>query len=175
MRMLMHFLLRTYTKVHLISRLNARAWSFLHEIKCLFELHDQDSESMNFTLLHDFARTFKSNLKILIWLEYCMIIACAWSTLYMHAIRTKLCMLHECWIKSADSHTLDSGYHYKLMGGRRWKSSAALPFSFLHALAHIFEWNFHLYLYLHVIYARMARMWHVVHFYSHELAPFTLN
>jgi hypothetical protein len=44
-----------YTKVHLISRLNARQHDFQHGIKYPFELHDQHSESMNFTLLHDFA------------------------------------------------------------------------------------------------------------------------
>lgn len=129
------------------------------------------TESMNFILcstLHDFLE----NQFLIGYFPICMRMI---STFCM-----KLCILYACCMKNAVFiiqhiylHFLDSCYHYKLLGGRCWKSSAALPFIFLHALG-IFAWNFHLYisLYLHDLYARMARMWHVVHFSIPSSFPF---
>jgi hypothetical protein len=114
--------------VHLISRLNARQHDFEHGIKYLFELHDQHSESMNFTLLHDFARFC---IHFFFQFQCCMIFL-------MHDKSTKLCirrMLHDYAECIQQIRTLLSRYHFTM----RWaadaeKAAPPFPFlSFLHA------------------------------------------
>lgn len=166
--MLMHFC-SICKKVHPMSttKLHEHDCFIVHEINYLWT-----AWSSRAWTLYSAARCMICS-KINFWLDI-FPFACAWFPLFAWNFASYACCMKNAEFNSAHICTFLTLVTIISCWAAAMLKKQRRPSLHFSACAGIFAWNFHLYisLYLHDLYARMARMRHVVHFSIPSSFPF---